>query len=155
VDDNDEYSAGWKFHEWELKGVPIRIEIGPKDIEKKEVVLVRRDTGKKETIKEKNLDKEIGKLLDDIQNSLFNKAKKFLDSSIVKVNNWDKFIKVIKDKKIAYCQFCGEVECEDWIKDKTGGATSRCIPFKQEKVTGKCIHCGKKSKYWIYFSKSY
>ncbi len=155
LDDRDEYSAGWKFNEYELKGIPLRLEVGPKDIENKQVVLARRDTGKKEVVKEKDLDKKIKELLDDIQESLFNKAKKFLDSSIVKVNDWNEFMKVIKDRKIAYCQFCGEIECEDIIKDKTGGATSRCIPFKEEKIKGKCVKCSKEAKHWVYFSKSY
>lgn len=155
IDDREGYSAGWKFNEWELKGVPLRLEIGPKDIEKKQVVLVRRDTGKKEIVKEEDIEGKVSTLLDDIQISLFNKAKTLLESSIIKVYNWKDFEKVIKDKKIAYCQFCGEIECEDWIKDKTGGATSRCIPFKQEKIKGNCIQCNKEAKHWVYFSKSY
>lgn len=155
LDDRDEYTPGWKFNEWEMKGVPLRIEIGPKDIEKKQVVLVRRDTNKKEHVKIKDLDKEVKTTLEDIQNSLFTKAKKYLDSSIKKTTDWKEFLKIIKDKQIALSLFCGEIKCEDWIKDKTGGASSRCIPLNQERVTGKCVHCDKEAKFWAYFAKSY
>jgi len=155
LDDRDEYTPGWKFNEWEMKGIPLRIEIGPKDIEKKEVVFVRRDNSKKESVKIKDLESKLKEVLDDIQNSLFLKAKSYLDSSIKKTNDWKEFIKIIKDKKIALAPFCCEIECEDLIKEKTGGASSRCIPFNQEKITGKCIHCNKEAKSWAYFAKSY
>jgi len=155
LDDRDEYSPGWKYNEWELKGVPLRIEIGPRDMEKKQAVIVRRDTGEKETVKVVNLSKKVKFLLDEIQNNLYNKAKKFLDGNIVDTDDWDSFMNTIKSRKIAKALFCGSAECEDWIKDKTGGATSRCIPFEQKNVKGKCIHCGKEAKFWVYFSKNY
>jgi prolyl-tRNA synthetase len=155
LDDRDEYTPGWKFNEWEMKGVPLRIEIGPKDIEKKQVVLARRDNNSKEAVKIKDLGTEIKKILEDIQTSLFTKAKKLLDSSVKKATDWKDFLKVIKDKKIALSPFCGDIACENLIKDKTGGASSRCIPFNQDKITDKCFHCGKEAKYWVYFAKSY
>lgn len=153
--DLSDHSPGWKFHDWELKGVPIRVEIGPRDVEKKQVVMVRRDTGKKQILKIVNVNKEIKKTLGSIQNNLFKKAKKFLESSIVKVSTMDNLKKAVKDKKLALVAFCGEKGCEDWIKDKTGGAKSINIPSKQPKKLGKCIYCNKKAKYLIYFAKSY
>ncbi len=154
VDDREEYSAGWKFNEWELKGVPIRIEIGPKDMEKNQAILARRDNGKKEAVKIKVIDKKVKETLDDIQKNLFAKAKKFLDESIIEVNSWDAFLKAIEKRKLVKTNFCGEVECEDWIKSKTNGATSRLVPF-DGKASGKCVHCGKEAKVAAYFSKSY
>jgi len=91
--------------------------------------------------------------LDNIQKSLFQKAKKYLDSSIKKTSKWDELIKIIKNKQIALVPFCGDIKCEDWIKDKTQGASSRLID--QEKSGNKCIHCNKRSKMLVYFSKSY
>ena len=155
LDDNEDYSPGWKYNEYELKGTPLRIEIGPRDLEKKHVVVVRRDNSKKEFIKIEDLKDSIPKILEQMQDDMFEKAKKFLHSQIVTVTDWDGFMKAIKDKKMVKIQWCGEEECEDWIKDKTGGASSRCIPFNQEKVSGKCPQCGKPAKMWIYFSKSY
>jgi len=155
LDDRDDYRPGWKFNEWEMKGVPLRIEIGPKDIEKKQVVLVRRDTNEKEFVKLSQLDKKIKDTLEDIQNSLFNKAKKFLNSNVVEANNWNDFLKYIKSRKLIKASFCGNVKCEDEIKDKTDGATSRLIPFQQPKKIGKCIHCNKDGKFLVIFGKAY
>ena len=153
IDKREEYSPGWKFHEWELKGVPLRIELGPKDLEKNQVVLVRRDTGEKEFVKITELNKRVRETLDKIQKNLFTKAKNFLNKNIVDVNNWKEFVKTIKAKKIAKAFFCGEKECEDIIKYEADGATTRCI--ESNKKAGKCIKCGKKAEYKVYFSKSY
>ncbi|MEK6869697.1 MAG: proline--tRNA ligase, partial [Nanoarchaeota archaeon] len=97
LDDRDEYKPGWKYNEWELKGIPLRIEIGPKDIAKNQVVLVRRDNNNKEFIKIAQLDKKIKDALEDMQNNLFNKAKKFLDSNISEAKDWNEFVKQIKN----------------------------------------------------------
>jgi prolyl-tRNA synthetase len=155
LDDRDDYSAGWKFNEWEMKGVPIRIEIGPKDVEKNQAVIVRRDTNEKEFVKLKDLNRKVEETLDNIHDNLFNKAKKFLEANTVKVTNFKDFEKAIKNQKLVLAPFCGETECEDYIKDKTKGATSRNIPLKQEPVKGKCAHCGKEAKFWTYFGKTY
>ena len=154
LDDREDYSPGWKYNEWELKGIPLRIEIGPKDIEKNQVILVRRDNNKKESIKINSLNKKIPEILEDIQTNLFKKAKKFLDDNIVTVKNWDEFEKAIKNRKIVKTVWCNDTKCEEEIKDKTG-ATSRCIPFEKEKVTGNCPNCKKQAKVWNFFSKSY
>ena len=154
LDDREEYSPGWKFNEWELKGVPIRIELGPKDIKKNQVVIVRRDTSKKEIVKISNLNKKIKTLLEDIQNNLFNNASKFLNSNIKEAKNMADFKRLIDQGKIVKVRWCGETECEDNIKFKMGGAKSLNIPFDQ-KARGNCIQCGKKAELVAYFAKSY
>jgi len=155
IDDRDMYSSGWKFNEWELKGVPLRIEIGPKDIEKNQAILVRRDTSDKEPVKFNLVKKRVNEILDDIQLNLFQKAKKFLDGSVMEVNDWDAFESVTKARKLAKAKFCGEVDCEDLIKDKTGGVTSRCVPLDEKKPSGKCVHCGKEANVVAIFGKNY
>ena len=102
IDLREGYTSGWKFNEWELKGVPLRIEIGPKDVEKKQAVLVRRDTGEKEAVKLDKVKKRITKLLEEIQQNLFNRAKKFIKDHTVKANNWLEFTKAVKEKKLIY-----------------------------------------------------
>ncbi len=155
IDNRGEYSPGWKFHEWELKGIPLRIELGPKDLEKNQAVLVRRDTGEKEFVKIAELNKKVKQSLDKIQKNLFTKAKNFLNKNIVDVDNWNDFLKAIKAKKIPKAFFCGKKECEELIKYEADGATTRCIISDGKKANGKCIKCGKKSEYKVYFSKSY
>ena len=105
VDSRDNYSAGWKFNEWELKGIPLRIEVGPKDIEKKQAVVVRRDNGKKEFVPEAALKNRVLEILEEMQKDMLSKAKKFLDSNIVEVDNYADFRKAIEQKKIASCLF--------------------------------------------------
>jgi prolyl-tRNA synthetase len=154
-DDREEYSSGWKYNEWEMKGIPLRIEVGPKDIEKKQAVIVRRDNGKKSFVKVKELKKEVENHLEDMHKSLFDTASKFLKSSITEAKDWKDFVKKIKEKKIVKVGFCGDTGCEDWIKEKTGGATSRVIPFDAKEPKGKCILCDNKAAAETYFSKSY
>jgi prolyl-tRNA synthetase len=155
LDDREEYSAGWKFNEYELKGVPVRIEIGPKDLENEQVVVVRRDTLKKEFVKIKDLNEYVKKTMNAISENLCKKSKKLLEDNIVEVNTMGDFNKAIENKKLVKALFCGETECEDMIKEKSGGASARNIPFGQKLVTGKCVHCGKQAKYSVYFGKSY
>ena len=155
LDDREEYTPGWKYNQWELKGVPIRLELGPKDLDKGQAVLVRRDTGEKTTAKLSDIQKEIQKLLEKIEMNLFSKAQNFLKENTVEADNWNDFVKAIKDKKLVKVPFCGEAECEDWIKDKTEGATSRLIPLDSKQPKSKCVQCGKEAKVFAYFSKSY
>ena len=117
--------------------------------------MVRRDDNNKEFVKITQLDKKIKSVLDDMQKSLFDRAKKFLNSNIVEAKDWNDFVKQIKNRKLVKAFFCGAVECEDCIKDKTGGATSRLIPLEQPKKIGKCVHCGKEGKFLVYFGKAY
>ncbi len=155
TDDREEYKSGWKYNYWELKGVPIRLEIGPKDIEKEQVVLVRRDIGEKQFVKFNDVQKTVEKLLNDIQKSLFDKAKKRLDESIVKPKDWEEFKKSGEGKKLILAPHCGSTECEEEIKFETGGVKALCIPFNQPKVEDKCLKCGKSTKHAVYFAKSY
>ncbi|MFH1588248.1 MAG: proline--tRNA ligase [Candidatus Diapherotrites archaeon] len=152
VDDRDNYSAGFKFNEWELKGIPLRIELGPKDLEKNQCVLIRRDNGNKKNIALKDTKKEIGKELELMQKDMLEKAKKFLKENTVKAENWKDFEKAIKERKMTECFFCLNEECEKEIQEKTT-ATSRCIPF-ESKEKGKCIKCGKEAVKVI-FAKAY
>ncbi|MEM4247223.1 MAG: proline--tRNA ligase [Candidatus Woesearchaeota archaeon] len=156
LDDRDGYTPGWKFNEWEMKGVPVRIEIGPKDLEKNQAVLVRRDTGEKKTVAIAEIQKTLPKILQDIQKNLYSKAKKFLESSITEVKDWDGFMNAIQNKKLVKAYWCANEECEDWIKDKSGGAKSINIPFDQpSRITSTCVQCGKPAKVIAYFAKSY
>jgi len=155
ADDRAEYTPGWKFNEWELKGVPIRIEIGPIDVKKKQVVIVRRDNFEKMIVKEKDLVKKISFVLNEIQKNLFRKAKKFLNENIAIVKNYEEFKKILEEKGglIRAC-WCSEQHCEDQIKLETG-ATIRTIPFKKEKVFSNCVYCNKKASEVVYFAKAY
>jgi len=156
LDARENYSAGWKFNYWEMKGVPVRVEIGPKDIEKNQAVIVRRDTGEKTFVPLSKLEDEIGKILDDIQKSLFEKAKTGIKENTVKVSDWESFMKAAGKRKLILAPHCGEAECEEEIKYETGGVKALCIPFEQPKENpGTCPKCGKKGKYWAYFAKSY
>ena len=155
LDIREEYTPGWKYNEWELKGVPLRIEVGPKDIEKNQVVIVRRDTGKKEVILWTKLNTRVEELLDEIQTNLFNRAKKRMMDSLIRVKSWDEFLKAAKDKKWIKAMHCAEAKCEKEIKDKTQGIKTNNIPFDQPKKLGKCVHCNKKAKYEALFAKSY
>jgi len=155
-DDRGDYTPGYKFNDWELKGVPVRIEVGPRDIEKKQVVMVRRDTGEKLFVPIAEVNTKLKSLLKDIQKNLLDKAKAFLKSTIVEVKSWDEFLKAINDKKMVRAPWCAETECEDWIKDKAQGVKSINIPFDQpKKISDKCAHCGKPAKCVAYFAKSY
>lgn len=155
LDDRDGYTPGWKFNEWELKGVPLRVEIGPKDVESDKVVFARRDNGEKEAVKIKDMEKRAEQVLSDIQDSLFRKAKEHLAGSIAEVHDFSDFLSAIKNKKLAKAMFCGEEECESTIKDKADGATCRCIPFEQKPAGGNCVHCNAQAKFWAVFGKGY
>ena len=153
LDDREGYTAGYKFNHWELKGVPIRLEIGPKDIQKEQVILVRRDTGEKKAVKFEKLSEEIENTLNSIQKNLYEKAKKLLEENIVEVDSYKDLKKAIEEKKMAKLSFCCSVECEEKIKEDTG-ATSSCIPFENFEE-GKCVVCGKNTEKSVYFAKHY
>ena len=153
LDERDEYSPGWKFNEWELKGVPLRIEIGPKDLEKNQMTLVRRDTGQKNPVKDGDI-KTILKTLDDIQSSLLEKARKEMNSLIKEAKTKEDFRKQIENRKMVLGYWCESKECEEKIKEETT-ATSRVIPFGQKKIAGKCVYCCGKAEQKAYFAKAY
>lgn len=154
VDDSDK-SPGWKFSEQEMRGIPIRVEIGPKDIEANQAVLVRRDTREKITVSLDEIEGKVGELLDTIQKDMFEKAKAHRDANTHTAKNWDEF-KEILDTKQGFIKgmWCGDTECETAIKDETG-ATTRCMPFAQEKLSDVCVHCGKPAVKMVYFGRAY
>jgi prolyl-tRNA synthetase len=155
LDDRKEYTPGWKFNDWELKGVPVRIEIGPRDLKQKELTLARRDTLEKITVKENEIVSAVKKLLEEIQKNLFNKAKKFLEENITTVKTYDEFKKALRKKGgfLRAC-WCTDSSCEEKIKEETG-ATIRLVPFEREEVFANCICCGEKAKEVVYFARSY
>ena len=155
IDDRTEYTPGWKFNHWELKGVPIRIEIGPKDIERKQVVAARRDTFERVEVKEEQLVNAINEMLATVQKNLFNRAKKFLNENITTVKNYREFKEVLRKKRgfIKTC-WCSSKECEEKVKEETG-ATISLIPFEKEKLFSDCFYCGNKAKEVVLFAKSY
>jgi len=155
IDARDEYKPGWKFNEWEMRGVPLRLEIGPRDMKKGQVVLVRRDTGEKVIVKEEDLKNKVQVLLTEIQENLYNLAKKFLDTNIREIADYEEFQEVIEEKKGMIKAFwCGNRACEDKVKEETK-ATIRCIPFEEENALGKCIYCGKETSTKVYFARAY
>ena len=155
LDDREEYTPGWKFNHWELKGVPIRIEIGPKDVKNEQVIAARRDTLEKVAVKDEELAGTIEEMLEEIQDNLFNRAKKFLNDNITTVKTYDEFKEVLEKKGgfIKAC-WCSESACEEKIKEETG-ATIRLIPFEKEKVFSNCIFCGKKADQVVFFARAY
>jgi prolyl-tRNA synthetase len=157
LDDREEYSAGWKFNEHELNGVPLRIEIGPKDIEKNQCVIVRRDTGEKLFVPIPELQNEVRRLLDAIQDNLFDRAKRFRDENIIVVKNWEEFTAADSAKRIMLAPHCGKSDCEQEIKDVTKGVTARCIPLRGEKPEAGviCVRCDQKAKYNAYWARAY
>ncbi len=152
LDDREGYSAGFKFSEWEMKGIPIRIEIGPKDIEKKQVTLVRRDNGKKESVNEKIVEKRFSEMLDDMQKSLLLKAKKFLDERIDSAKDMRELKRKLGEGKIVRAYFVDDIKVEKEIKEETGAASRIVEDSKKESV---CVMSGKKTKTVGYFAKSY
>jgi len=155
-DNREDYSPGWKFNEWEVKGIPLRIEIGPKDLEKNQVTLVRRDTKEKQSLPLPGIEKEVELILNQIQESLFKKAQLLLKKSLIKANTLTEVKKQIQNKKLVLAPFCNTPSCEENIKDKLGGAKSLNSPFQQPKLNHKkCFACNKKATSWFYFGKSY
>ncbi len=157
VDAREEYSPGWRFNEWELRGVPVRIEIGPKDIVKDQVVLARRDTGEKCAIPQEQLAARAPMLLDEIQKNLFERAKRFRDENTVELGDYEKFKEFLEgegSRGFVRAYWCGGRECEAQIKTETK-ATTRCIPFEQPQRPGPCIRCGREATEQAIFAKAY
>lgn len=154
-DNNDNQKPGWKFAQYELQGVPVRLAIGPKDLEKGTVELARRDTLTKEFVNNDEVVEKIQALMTEIQDSLFNKAKAYRDSHITEVENFDEFKKVLKDKGgFISAHWDGTSETENKIKDFTK-ATIRCIPFNRKEEAGACVLTGKPSEGRVLFAKAY
>ncbi|MFY9199208.1 MAG: proline--tRNA ligase [Acutalibacteraceae bacterium] len=154
VDDSDN-SAGWKFAEYEMKGVPLRLEIGPKDIANNQCVLVRRDNREKTFVSLDELETKIPELLQDVQNGLYEKALNRREEMTYSVTNLDEMIENAENRPgFIKAMWCGELACEEKLKE-VAGVTSRCIPFEQEKIAETCVCCGKPAKHMLYWGKAY
>ncbi|KAM9608707.1 bifunctional glutamate/proline--tRNA ligase isoform 2-T2 [Morphnus guianensis] len=170
ADLRDNYSPGWKFNHWELKGVPVRVEVGPRDMKSQQFVAVRRDTGQKLTFSEHEAEERLKQILEEIHANLYNRASEDLKSHMVVANTMEDFQKELDSGKIVQIPFCGEIECEDWIKKTTArdqdlepgapsmGAKSLCIPFqplRELQCGARCV-CGKNpAKFYTLFGRSY
>lgn len=155
LDVRDSYTPGWKFNEWEMKGVPVRLEIGPRDLANNQVTAVRRDKGNKVVIPESELIATLEKWMVDIQNNLFLQARARLEENTRFTEDYESFKQIIEEKRGFIKTFwCGNEECEDQIKKETK-ATIRCIPLEEQKEKGKCIFCGKNSSTIAYFGRAY
>jgi len=156
-DADDANSPGWKFAEWEMRGVPVRIEIGPKDRESRQAVLVRRDTNEKSMVPFEEIPVVLERLLVDIQENLFQRALDFRDQNTRKINDYADFKAFFEaEGGFADCLWCGDSACESKVKEETK-ATIRCIPMehRHQEWEGKCVHCGKTAQKRVIFAKSY
>ncbi len=154
VDDSDK-SPGWKFSESEMRGIPVRVEIGPKDMAQNQAVLVRRDTHEKLVVSLDEIQEKVGQLLEQIQREMLERARTHRDAHTYTAADFDIFKKTIEEKPgFVKAMWCGSRECEDKIKELTG-ATSRCMPFVQEQVSDTCVCCGKPAVKMVYWGKAY
>jgi prolyl-tRNA synthetase len=156
VDDRDEYSPGWKFNEWELRGVPLRIELGPRDVAKEQVVLARRNRpgrAGKSFVPLANLASAVTDALTVIQNELLQNATEFRDANTYQPTDYESFKEAVA-KGFALAWWCGETACEDKVKEETK-ATTRCIPLDQPGGTGRCIVCGEEAEEMTIFARAY
>jgi prolyl-tRNA synthetase len=155
LDDRQEYTPGWKFNQWELKGVPIRIELGPRDLKNGQVVMVRRDNCQKSFVKEADIMTSVEQLLQEIQDSMLAKAKAILADKTTTVQSYEEFKQVLEAKGgFIKAAWCGSPECEAKVKDETG-ATIRIRPFQTEKPAAGCVVCNKEAPETAYWARSY
>nr|CAG8520290.1 3793_t:CDS:2 [Entrophospora candida] len=168
ADLRDNYSPGYKYNHWELRGVPLRIEIGPRDLASEQVLSIRRDTGVKEPIALSDLETKVPEILQTIQKDLLDKARKVYNEHVKIVLKWEDFVPTLDGKNLALIPWCENGKCEDKIKENTEddkapsmGAKSLCIPFEQPKDTPiisgetKCVGCGELAKRYALFGRSY
>ncbi len=153
--DDSEKSPGWKFSEQEIRGIPVRIELGPKDIEANQAVVVRRDTREKIVVSLDELSTQLGEILDQMQNDMLERARNHRDSHTYTATTYEEFKKTIEEKPgFVKAMWCAEEACELKIKEDTG-ATSRCMPFEQERIAETCVCCGKPAKSLVYWGRAY
>ncbi len=155
VDEREGYSPGFKFNEWELKGIPIRIELGPRDLENNKVILVRRDTGEKQEIDAASVHRSVKDLVEHIHENLYSRAEHAMKAMIHITDDYSDLKDILSEKKgIVSAPWCGNVACEDKIKEETGAKITN-IPLDQKKIDGKCVYCGKPASERANFAKSY
>ena len=155
LDSREQYTPGYKFNYWEMKGVPVRLEIGPRDIENGECVLVRRDTLEKCTVRLDNLEEEINTLLEDIQKNMFEMANQLRERRTSSAKDMEEFVeKINSNQGYIKAMWCGDEACEEKIHELTG-AKSRCIPYNQEIISDTCVCCGKKADKMVVWGRQY
>ena len=153
--DDSNKNPGWKFSEQEMRGIPVRIEIGPKDIEAGQAVIVRRDNREKTVVSLDNITEAVGEILEKMQADMLAKATAHRDANTHEAHNWEEFTDILTRKQgFIKAMWCGDRACEEAIKDETG-ATTRCMPFEREHLSDVCVHCGKPAKTMVYFGKAY
>jgi prolyl-tRNA synthetase len=157
LDDREEFTPGWKFSEYEMRGVPLRVEIGPRDVKAGQAVLVRRDTMAKETVPLASLTSRVPELLESIQAGLFSQAQAFLASNIRDAADYGRFKDILENERgFVRAPWCGDEACEDKIKEETM-ATIRVIPLDETegRAAGPCVLCGRAGKAVAYFARAY
>ncbi len=155
LDDRLEYTPGWKYNRWELKGIPIRLEIGAREVKSSKLTYVRRDTLEKGTVNEENAETELGNILMAIKENLLRRSSEFLDSHIIKVSDINKVKDIIAGGNIVQVHWCGNITCEDKIKEVSGGKSTNIPSNSHAEPESTCIYCGNKAKFVVNFGKSY
>ena len=149
-------SPGWKFAQYEMKGVPLRLEIGPKDIEKNQCVLVRRPDRDKSFVSLDGLVDSVKTELRNVHEILYNNAKDNLQSKIYTAHNHEEFLDIAANQPgFIKAMWCGDPACEEKLKNETGGVKSRCIPFEEEHIGDTCVCCGKPAQHMVYWGRQY
>ncbi|HPU01843.1 MAG: proline--tRNA ligase [Firmicutes bacterium] len=155
LDDREEYSPGWKFNEWEMKGVPLRLELGPRDLEAEQVIAVRRDSGAKEPLPWAELPRRLPQLLEELQGDLYKRALQFQQEHTRSGADYGEFLQVMeRERGFFIASWCGREECELKAKEESK-ATIRCIPFDREMEHENCLVCGEKAAHVVYFARAY
>ena len=155
IDDSDQ-SPGWKFAEYEMKGVPVRVEIGPKDIENNQCVIVTRHNREKTIVSLDEVESAVLAKLDEVRDGIYQKALENRENRTYKALSVDDITKALEENGDGFVKamWCGDEACEDAVKEATG-VGSRCIPFEQENISDKCVCCGKPAKHMLYWGKAY
>ena len=155
IDDRADVSPGWKFNEYEMRGIPLRIEIGPRDMDNGQAVLVSRVSSEKRIVKQENLEEEVSRMLDEIQQQMYDHAKAFMDSRFKSIDTIDELQQQMEQERGFYLAgWCGSAACEQQVKEETG-ATSRNIPFEVKDHKSNCLVCGEKSSHTVVFARAY
>ena len=155
LDVREQYSPGYKFNDWEMRGVPVRIEIGPRDIEANKCVVVRRDTAEKIDVSLDELSEKLNEILESIQKNMYEECKKNVEQKTTVATNMDEFTENLNNNQgYVKTMWCGDAECEEKIHELTG-AKSRCMPFEQEKISDKCVYCGKTADKMVVWGRQY
>src|SRR5262245_34593263 len=155
IDDREQHSPGWKFNEWEKRGVPLRIEVGPKDLDKNQVMLARRDNREKTAASQDGLARTVRQMLETIQTSMFERAREFREKHSYRIDDYSKFNEILDGEGgFLWSHWCGSGECEEKVKDETK-ATIRNIPRDSQPEEGKCIKCGARSERRVIFARAY